>query len=165
MKTLVDFNQMNATDAKKLIEDCVAIPRWSEEVVARRPYQSSEMLYYQAEKIALSWGDRELTLALATHPRIGEKIVGNASHQQLSRLEQGQVDTADTILQQRLRAANSAYEARFGRIFLIKAAGLSGEDILTEINRRLTLSISAEKSEALKQLRGITIQRLKGCIY
>ena len=164
MKTLVDFNQMSAADAKKLIEPCVAISTWSEGLVAVRPYATLAALYQQAEKIALSWQEDDLDLALAAHPRIGDRIQGDASHQRLSRQEQGGVDSADIALQQRLLQANQAYEARFDRIFIIRAAGRSGEEILSELQRRLTLSSSDEKREALQQLREITLLRLEGCI-
>lgn len=165
MKTLIDFNRMHAVDAKKLIEDCVAIASWSEEVVAHRPYATIDALHLQAEKIALSWQEDELDQALTGHPRIGEKIQGNASHQQFSRQEQGRVDAADPDLHQRILQANQAYEAKFDRIFLIRAAGRTGEEILTELNRRLTLSIREEKTIALQQLREITLLRIKGCIF
>jgi 2-oxo-4-hydroxy-4-carboxy-5-ureidoimidazoline decarboxylase len=36
-----------------------------------------------------------------------------------------------------LREGNARYEARFGRVFLIRAKGRSGEDILQALERRL----------------------------
>ena len=36
-----------------------------------------------------------------------------------------------------LVAGNIAYERRFGRVFLIRAAGRSGPEILAELRRRL----------------------------
>jgi len=71
---------------------------------------------------------------------------------------------ADSALQQAMQQGNQAYEARFGRVFLIRAKGRSGEQMLAELQRRLQNSDPAEQQEALDQLREITLLRLKETI-
>ena len=48
-----------------------------------------------------------------------------------------------------IAAGNAAYEQRFGRVFLIRAAGRSPEQILAELQRRLRNDDETEAAEAL----------------
>ena len=63
-----------------------------------------------------------------------------------------------------IAAGNAAYEQRFGRVFLIRAAGRTPEQILTELQRRLRNDDQAEASEALAQLAEIAILRLRASV-
>lgn len=60
-----------------------------------------------------------------------------------------------------MTAANAAYEERFGRIFLIRAAGRSPEEMLAELQRRLANDETTEADEAVEQLRQIALLRLR----
>ncbi len=71
---------------------------------------------------------------------------------------------ADRDLQLAMRAGNQAYEARFGRVFLIRASGRSAEQMLAELQRRLNNNKACEQQETLAQLREITLLRLKESI-
>ena len=82
----------------------------------------------------------------------------------LSRQEQGAVDNRDRQLAQALQEGNARYEARFGRVFLIRAKGRSGEEILRALNARLENSDAQEVQAALEQLWEITLLRLEGVI-
>ena len=73
-------------------------------------------------------------------------------------------EALSTEEQQRLAAANAAYEARLGRVFLIRAAGRSAPEILAELQRRLTLSLDDEEAVAIDQLREIAKLRLAGAV-
>ena len=63
-----------------------------------------------------------------------------------------------------IAAGNVAYEQRFGRVFLIRAAGRAPEQILAELQRRLRNDDQAEASEALAQLAEIAILRLRASV-
>ncbi|MCL7706921.1 OHCU decarboxylase, partial [Enterobacter kobei] len=105
-----------------------------------------------------------LTQALSAHPRIGEQPAGSQAEAALSRQEQGAVNDRDAALTQALREGNARYEARFGRVFLIRAKGRSGEEILQALNARLENNDTQEVLTALEQLREITLLRLEGVI-
>ncbi len=60
-----------------------------------------------------------------------------------------------------MAAANVAYEERFGRIFLIRAAGRSPKEMLAELERRLANDEATEADEAVEQLRQIALLRLR----
>ena len=61
----------------------------------------------------------------------------------------------------RLAAGNAAYEERFGRVFLIRAAGRDAEEILAELDRRLGNDDEAERAETVDNLRQIALLRLE----
>jgi allantoate deiminase len=149
-------------DALSLVAPCVAIPAWAENVVAARPYSTVDVLQHYASQLAHEWGSAELEQALCAHPRIGEKAQGSGKEAALSKVEQSAVDTQNSALTLALAQGNAHYEQRFGRVFLIRAKGRSGEDILAELHRRLNNSPAQEEAEALEQLRQITLLRLEG---
>ena len=164
MIALKHFNQLDNDAAAALIAPCVAIPMWTAALVQGRPYADRPALLGAAWEAAQAWGEAELVQALSAHPRIGEKPGGQQAHAALSRQEQGSVDASDARLAQALREGNARYEARFGRVFLIRAKGRSGEAILAALEHRLKNSDAQEVAESLAQLREITVLRLEGAI-
>ncbi|QUG73723.1 2-oxo-4-hydroxy-4-carboxy-5-ureidoimidazoline decarboxylase (plasmid) [Erwinia sp. E602] len=164
MVTLGQFNQLSQADAVTLLTPCVAIPAWVSELVAGRPYARRHQLLERAQLAASRWQQAELQQALSAHPRIGEKPAGADEHHALSRQEQAGVDAANAPLAEALRHENARYEAHFGHVFLIRARGRSGEQMLQELRRRLHNSPAQETAEALAQLSEITLIRLEGVI-
>lgn len=164
MIALDHFNHLPRSDAQQLVEPCVAIPAWAEAVVDHRPYADHAALMAFASQRAQEWGEAELHQALSAHPRIGERPTGEQAHAALSRQEQAAVNQQDASLAERLSEGNARYEAQFGRVFLIRAKGRSGEEILEALTQRLTNSEAEEVQESLAQLREITLLRLAGAI-
>lgn len=164
MIALNHFNQLSGEQAVAVLEPCVAVSGWAATLAAGRPWRSRAELLDAAQRLMAGWGEAELAEALNAHPRIGEKPTGQQAHAALSRQEQGSVDDRDAALAQALKEGNVRYEARFGRVFLIRAKGRSGEEILAALSRRLHNSDSAEVRDALAQLGEITLLRLKGAI-
>jgi len=60
-----------------------------------------------------------------------------------------------------LAAANRAYEAAFGHIFIICATGKSSEEIIRELQRRLANDRETELRNAAEEQRKITRLRLE----
>lgn len=158
---LATFNALPATAAQDAIAHCVAIPRWQQALIAARPFTSLAALMAEAERLTQGWTSDDLALALAAHPRIGERAGGADKEAALSRQEQAAMGDADAALTLAMQAGNQAYEARFGRVFLIRAKGRSGEEMLAQLQRRLANDDTTEAREALEQLREITLLRLK----
>lgn len=159
---LAEFNDATESEALNLVAPCVAIVTWAENLVAARPYSSVDVLQHYASQLTLDWGREELNQALSAHPRIGEKAQGSSQEVALSKGEQSAVDTQNSALTLALAQGNAQYEAQFGRVFLIRAKGRCGEEILGELKRRLNNSPEEEEIEALEQLRQITLLRLEG---
>jgi 2-oxo-4-hydroxy-4-carboxy-5-ureidoimidazoline decarboxylase len=154
------FNALPEPDARALLESCLAVPRWVDAVAAGRPYPDTAALLTAAGLSASELSVAEVDAALARHPRIGERA-GEDHDAEFSRREQAGVVPADVAAREELVAANRQYEARFGRVFLIRAAGRSAADILAELRRRLHNEPADEAAEVATQLREIALLRLE----
>ena len=79
-----------------------------------------------------------------------------------SEVEQGAVSFATPgDVERRIADGNRAYEAKFGRVFLVRAAGRSAAEILGMLERRLQHTAEAELQEAAEQQREISHVRLQ----
>ncbi|MCJ1703534.1 2-oxo-4-hydroxy-4-carboxy-5-ureidoimidazoline decarboxylase [Rathayibacter sp. VKM Ac-2926] len=140
---------------------CLAVPRWADEVAAGAPYASTEALAAAADASARTLTADEVEAALADHPRIGEKHAGTGRSSDFSAAEQASSLSPDEALAERLLAGNRAYEERFGRVFLIRAAGRDRSEIVAELERRLGLDEDTERGIVADQLREITVLRVR----
>ncbi len=138
---------------------CLSVPRWADDVLAGEPYADRVALLAAADVAARSLSDSELDEALSAHPRIGGR--GGAQMSEQSQKEQAGVDASAA---DRLAAGNAAYDQRFGRVFLIRAAGRDAGEILAELERRLTNSDEAERAETVDNLRQIALLRLEALV-
>lgn len=161
---LAEFNALTGTDASAAVSVWAAIPSWVKSVVAARPYSSVDELAETAGGLATRWTPEDLDIALARHPRIGEPPTASGAEAEASRREQASMSSAPVDVSDRIAAGNLAYERRFGRVFLIRAAGRSPEGVLAELDRRLQNDHDAEASEALEQLAEIALLRLRGAV-
>ena len=157
--SLEDFNALPEAEASIQLATCLDVPRWVDTVLAGRPYADLDALLAVAS-IAAELDDEELEAALARHPRIGEKA-GAGHDAAFSAKEQSGVDRSDAEVAERLVAGNRAYEERFDRVFLIRAAGRDSSEILSELERRLGNDDVTEREETLTQLRQIALLRLE----
>ena len=138
---------------------CCAAPAWAGELVAHQPYQDLETLCRMSDAVlgALPWPD--VLAALSAHPRIGERATGDGREASWSRDEQSAA-TADERRAAELRAGNAEYERHFGHVFLICATGLSADDVLAALRRRLTNDPVTERGVVRDELRKIVRLRL-----
>jgi 2-oxo-4-hydroxy-4-carboxy-5-ureidoimidazoline decarboxylase len=139
---------------------CLAVPRWVDEVAAGAPYASLDDLLDAAGVAATPLTGEEVDQALADHPRIGEAVAGDSAAGSFAAEEQSASASNDAELAIRLAAGNRAYEEKFGRIFLIRAAGRSRPEILEELQRRLQLDPDADTKVAAAELRDIALRRI-----
>ncbi len=102
--------------------------------------------------------------AFRAHPRIGERkpaASANAASRAWSAKEQARVSEADPAVLAKLDAINRAYEAHFGRTYIVFATGKSAEEMLAIAEERMTLEASAELLRAAEEQRKITELRLE----
>lgn len=157
---LTAFNSAPADVATAYVAPCVRIPAWAEALAAGRPYPDLAALLEVAARHAADWSDAEVDAALADHPRIGERTTAGS----MSAAEQAGVDPADAELQERLREGNRRYEERFGRIYLVRAAGRSATDLLDLLETRLAHDDTTERRVTKEQLGEIALLRLEGLL-
>ncbi|WP_430645287.1 2-oxo-4-hydroxy-4-carboxy-5-ureidoimidazoline decarboxylase [Agromyces sp. GXS1127] len=162
--SLETFNGADRDDAIAFVRPCLDVDRWCAELVDGRPYASVGDALAAAESAAHPLTDAEVEGALAHHPRIGERPTGAGAHAAISRAEQSGVDPADADVAAALAEGNRAYEERFGRVFLIRAAGRSSRDILEALTERLAHTPEEEAPVVADQLRRIAVLRLKGLL-
>ena len=164
MARLDQFNDEPSEQAGEALRACNAAPRFVSEVLAGRPYPDADALVGRAEEVARSLSWAEVSVALAAHPRIGDRPEGSSAEAQASRREQSSMTEADAATRAALVDGNHAYEERFGHVFLIRAAGRSPEEMLAELRRRLANDAEAERAEATEQLAQITGLRVRGLV-
>lgn len=161
---LEEFNAADAAEAASIVGVCAALPAWVDAVVEARPYDSVDALTARAAALAGQWSVADLDAALAHHPRIGQRPAGDGAEAVASRREQASMTAAPAGIASAIAAGNAAYERRFGRVFLIRAAGRTPEQILDELERRLRNDDEREAVEAIRQLAEIAIDRLRASV-
>jgi len=161
---LDDFNDEPADEAVQALRTCNAAPRFAAELVAGRPYRDVRTLVARAEEVARSLPWDDVAVALAAHPRIGDRVEGAGAEAESSRREQRSMDDADGATRQALLDGNRRYEDRFDHVFLIRASGRSPGEMLAELERRLGNDEETERAEVTEQLAQITGLRVEGLV-
>lgn len=154
------MNDMSVDHLRVDLRACLAVPRWIDEVAEQAPFASVDDLLEAGRTAANPLTRDEVDAALADHPRIGDKPVGEGAAQAFSRSEQASLDDDDETVAA-IAEGNAIYEKRFDRVFLIRAAGRSRGEILAELNRRIRLDDDEEFTIVEQQLREIALLRLE----
>jgi 2-oxo-4-hydroxy-4-carboxy-5-ureidoimidazoline decarboxylase len=115
----------------------------------------------RAEEVARGLPWDEVSMALAAHPRIGDRVEGSSAEASASRREQSSMGEASDDTRTALVEGNREYEERFGHVYLIRAAGRSPDEMLAELRRRLGNDEEAERAEITEQLAQITALRVR----
>lgn len=157
---LARFNALPEAEAEAALAACCASRRWIAALAAARPFADEERLRRACDEqiAALAWSD--IREALAAHPRIGERAAGSAREAAWSRAEQAEVDSANVRTAACLAAANAAYEARFGHVFLIRATGRTAPQLLAAALGRLEHDEPTEQAVVRDELSQIVRLRL-----
>ena len=140
---------------------CLAVPRWVDEVVAAGPYSSLDQLVDPGPDVRRRrWRRPRSTRRwpIIRGSASGRRASGQA--QSFSHAEQASSASDDEQLAAALAEGNRAYEEKFGRIFLIRAAGRSRPEILAELRRRLELDPAEELQQVGAELRDIALLRI-----
>lgn len=161
---LEQFNDAARPEAVASLRPCLNIERWIGEVADARPYPDLGALLDAGRRAADPFTAAELAAALAHHPRIGERAAGDSTEARLSTAEQAGLGVQNAAVVEALADGNRAYEEKFGRVFLIRAAGRSREEILAALHARLGHTPEQEERIIGEQLREIAVLRLEGLI-
>jgi 2-oxo-4-hydroxy-4-carboxy-5-ureidoimidazoline decarboxylase len=159
---LVDWNALPPQEATRDILPCCGSEVWATRIASRRPVQDEPSLLTLADEIWASLEEADWLEAFRSHPRIGDSHTEKTVAPQFSAWsaqEQQTAATADEVLMAALKRGNLAYEKKFGRIFIVCAAGKSAGEILEILRRRLDngeateLRLAAEEQRKIMQLR------------
>jgi 2-oxo-4-hydroxy-4-carboxy-5-ureidoimidazoline decarboxylase len=155
MSGLTRLNALPDGEAVGELLGCCAAPGWARRVAAGRPYATAADLLAAADAAWAARDPSDLDAAMAAHPRIGERRLSDWSRQ-----EQAGVGS-DAGTAEELRAANAAYEDRFGHVFLICATGRGPAEILAELRRRMANDPGTEREVAAAEIGKINAIRLR----
>lgn len=158
------FDALPPAEAEALLTACLPVRRWVAQVAGGRPYGGWAALLTAADEAAGELSDDELAAALAGHPRIGERASAPEHRAELSEREQSGVDASDRAVAAALARGNAAYEQRFDRVFIVRAAGRGAPEVLAELDRRLRNDDATERAETVAQLREIALVRLREAV-
>ncbi|MGQ0468239.1 MAG: allantoicase [Sporichthyaceae bacterium] len=149
------WNLLPTEAAEAALRSCCSSSAWARELLAGRPHATLDDLLATSDT-TLTWlGQDDLAEALAGHPRIGERTESADS-----RREQAGVGE-DAALRTALAEGNRAYEEKFGHVYLVRAAGRSGEELLAILRERLGHTAEAEGLTVRRELAAITALRLR----
>ena len=156
VSTLAAFNAAAPEAAERDVLACCASRSFAKTIVAGRPYRDPDALQdaVNAAFTALNWDD--IAESMNAHPRIGDRVPSGG----WSAGEQSGAASASEAVRQELADGNVAYEQRFGYVFLICATGLSGQDMLDQLQVRLGHDPETERAVVREELLKITQLRL-----
>lgn len=152
------WNGLPATDAAGGVRSACASPAWVAALVAGRPYPDPDALVAASDALVAGLEWDEVLTALAAHPRIGEHAEG--AEAATSRREQAGVGE-DAELRAALAAGNVNYEQRFDHVYLVRAAGRTGAELLSLLRDRLGNAVDTERAVVRRELAEITALRLR----
>ena len=154
------WNLLPVRDAARQVRRCCSSTAWAAALADERPITDVDTLCAASERIILGLPWDEVLAGLAGHPRIGQAPTGKGRAAASSRQEQAGV-ADDPELRAALAEGNRAYEERFGHVYLVRAAGRSGEEMLALLRERLGNDDAAEQGVVRRQLAEITSLRLR----
>ncbi len=156
------LNQMARAQAAKALQDCCGSKKWVEQVLARRPFCDAGGLYDASDDAWSALKRKDWLAAFRAHPAIGGKKAAAKQSEAARRWSAGEQSVAqkaspDTLAV--LAAANQAYQATFGHVFLICATEKTSDEILKSLKERLgndpevELRIAADEQKKITRLR------------
>lgn len=155
------LNGLDDESAAVELRPCCAADAWVRGVLRARPFTSRDDLLATSAELISDFDDAALTEALAAHARIGERRAGGSREDGWSRQEQGAALAAGEDVRTLLEAGNREYERRFGRVFLIRAAGRGPEEMYDALRARLGNDEESERTVVLHELAEIVRLRLE----
>ena len=164
---LAKLNTLFADEARAQFRKCCGSVRWADAMTAARPFEDAPALLRIAERIWWSLGEADHRDAFTSHPKIGANTpaaptsaVDPETTGRWSRDEQKSTTEAANATLAELAAANRAYEAKHGFIFIVCATGRSAESMLDDLRDRVGRTPAEELRTAAEEQMKITRLRL-----
>jgi allantoicase len=164
LKGIDRVNQLPIEQVRKALLDCCGSRAWVDQMLAQRPFADEAQLCENADRIWSRLDRKEWLRAFRHHPPIGSKRAKSKQSnvaRQLSAAEQSAAAKSSPETLAVMHAANQAYQATFGYVFLICATGKSAHEILKSLQERLSNSPETELRVAAEEHRKITRLRLE----
>jgi len=162
--TIAEFDHLPSVKKSELLFQCCGSNEWVNKMLTVFPVEDLVELLDATEEKWYQCSEADWKEAFTHHPKIGdihslkEKFANTA---EWAAGEQSGVINANekTLLQ--LSKANEEYQKKFGFIFIICATGLTAENILTDMEMRLSHTENEELNIAAAEQLRITKLRLE----
>jgi 2-oxo-4-hydroxy-4-carboxy-5-ureidoimidazoline decarboxylase len=162
-KVLTRWNSLDSAAAAREVLSCCGSKAWASALASRRPIADEASLIETSSAIWFALPEEAWQEAFDSHPRIGQRHVQtHATEESLrwSAQEQRTALTEDNKAKLAVEEANRRYEQKFGRIFIVCAAGKNSDEMLAILEARMKNDAITELQEAAEQQRQITRLRL-----
>jgi 5-hydroxyisourate hydrolase / 2-oxo-4-hydroxy-4-carboxy-5-ureidoimidazoline decarboxylase len=160
--TIKAFNKLNKTEKERQLKNCCGSSTWVSLMMKQFPFTGETDLVEVANDIwynqcnSIDWLE-----SFTHHPKIGDV---KSLTKKFAGKEQASVAAASKKTIASLADANSAYEAKFGFIFIVCATGRSATEMLCLLEDRLSNTIGEELHIAMGEQMKISILRFQKLI-
>lgn len=162
--TLAALNSLEAPALLQVLTNCCGSERWVEKIMGIFPVQDEDSLLQEATRNWYNCTEADWREAFSHHPKIGDlqslqqKFATTAKW---AASEQAGVKQTSMAVLEALTKGNTAYEARFGYLFIVCATGKSAEEMLALLQARLHNDPAREINIAMEEQNKITHLRLR----
>jgi OHCU decarboxylase len=156
---LDELNELSAERACAEFTKCCGSSRWARAMAARRPFAHMDAMFADAETVFESLGPSDWLEAFAAHPRIGDRpqpSAGAGAGAWSAEEQSGVTETSRGAFERR----NRDYEARFGHIFIVCAAGRRADQMIQMLEERMLNNPDDELRQSAREQRQISRLRL-----
>lgn len=160
---LARWNSLDPAAAAREVLPCCGSQAWASALASSRPIADVETLVETSNRLWLALPEEAWQQAFDSHPRIGQSQAQTRTTEESLRWsaqEQSAALSDDESTKHALEEANRRYEQKFGRIFIVCAAGRTSAEILTILEARMKSDATTELREAAEQQRQISQLRL-----
>jgi OHCU decarboxylase len=161
--SLAKFNELSDIDCLSLLRSFLDVQSWAIQLCNARPYAALDDLIAAAAAQGAGITPAEVVGALDRHPRIGARLSDGSRESAWSAREQAGVQGDDAAAAD-LAAGNAVYEARFGFIYLVRAAGRSARELVDLLHSRLDNERDDEIAVVRSELLAIAQLRIRALI-
>jgi 2-oxo-4-hydroxy-4-carboxy-5-ureidoimidazoline decarboxylase len=162
-KVLARWNSLDPATAAREALPCCGSQAWADALASRRPIADELSFIETSSDVWLGLPEEAWQEAFDSHPRIGQKNAQSHTTKESLRWSAQEQRTAvceGDATKLALEEANRRYEQKFGRIFIVCAAGKTSAEILALLEARMENDAATELHEAAEQQRQITQLRL-----
>lgn len=158
--TIAQLNGLTDDEAAQVMASCCRWPGWGRALARRRPYDDVAHLCQRACDLLGGLPVTELTEILSLYPPLASAYAGSSQAAVWSRGEESGISAAPPEIRAAIVEDAERYRRQFGYPFLISALGLSGLDILQQLQKRLAHSPPDEIEVSRDQLKIKAVRRL-----
>ena len=148
------LNGMAESEAVKALTRCCSSSRWVRAMCDMRPFTSRAHLFGAADSVWWHLDQRDWLEAFDGHPKIGASKAKGWSEG-----EQAGMASAEQGVRSAISELNTAYQNRYGYIYIVCATGLSAAEMLARLEHRMSntpeneLRIAAGEQAKISRIR------------